>query len=183
MILAWLKGESSERKVALGILNELMFYTKEVGVEEQELIVKWLPSAGVMRRKLEGSTDRFSNTLCALLSDRRMEDEELSRLMNILDYRVAFNSESFRECVLAKRCGLFEIVMSRLIDDVCVCVCFCLMCCCCCCWWWWWWWFCCAFLCLSLLFFFLCLFVDPLSHLFRVDTNSNWLASTLSIHF
>ena len=40
MILAWLKGESSERKVALGILNELMFYTKEVGVEEQELIVK-----------------------------------------------------------------------------------------------------------------------------------------------
>ena len=39
MILAWLKGKNSERKVSIGILTELMFYTKELGVEEQELVV------------------------------------------------------------------------------------------------------------------------------------------------
>ena len=39
MILAWLKGKNSERKVSIGILTELVFYTKELGVEEQELIV------------------------------------------------------------------------------------------------------------------------------------------------
>lgn len=40
MILAWLKGSNSERKVSIGIITELLFYTKELGVEEQELIVK-----------------------------------------------------------------------------------------------------------------------------------------------
>ena len=72
-----------------------------------------------MRRKLEGSTDRLSNSLFELLGERSVEEHDVSRLMNILDYRVSFNSESFREFVLAKKCGLFEIVMSKLIDDVC----------------------------------------------------------------
>ena len=34
MILAWLKGSNSERKVSIGIITELLFYTKELGVEE-----------------------------------------------------------------------------------------------------------------------------------------------------
>ena len=72
-----------------------------------------------MGRKLEGSTNRLSNSLFELLSERSVEEGDVSRLMNILDYRVSFNSESFRESVLAKKCGLFEIVMSKLIDDVC----------------------------------------------------------------
>ena len=46
MILAWLKGNNSERKVSIGILTELMFYTKELGVEEQELIVKSVNRSG-----------------------------------------------------------------------------------------------------------------------------------------
>ena len=46
MILAWLKGKNSERKVSIGILTELMFYTKELGVEEQELIVKSVNRSG-----------------------------------------------------------------------------------------------------------------------------------------
>ena len=49
-----------------------------------------------------------------------MGEKEASQLMNLLDYRVSFNSESFRECVLGKKCRIFEIVMSKLIDDVCV---------------------------------------------------------------
>ena len=40
MILAWLKGSGSEMDVSMGILKELMLYTKELGVEEQELVVK-----------------------------------------------------------------------------------------------------------------------------------------------
>ena len=71
-------------------------------------------------RKLEGSTYRFSNLLLELLRDGNVGEKEASQLMNLLDYRVSFNSESFRECVLGKKCRIFEIVMSKLIDDVCV---------------------------------------------------------------
>ena len=46
MILAWLKGSNSERKVSIGIITELLFYTKELGVEEQELIVKSMDRSG-----------------------------------------------------------------------------------------------------------------------------------------
>ena len=54
------------------------------------------------------------------MRDGNVGEKEASQLMNLLDYRVSFNSESFRECVLGKKCRIFEIVMSKLIDDVCV---------------------------------------------------------------
>ena len=46
MILAWLKGSNSERKVSIGILTDLLLYTKELGVEGQELIVKSMDWSG-----------------------------------------------------------------------------------------------------------------------------------------
>ena len=47
MTLAWLKGSNSERKVSIGILTDLLLYTKELGVEGQELIVKSMDWSGI----------------------------------------------------------------------------------------------------------------------------------------
>lgn len=40
-IYSWLKGNSEQRKVSLGILTELLSYGKDFGIEEREMISRY----------------------------------------------------------------------------------------------------------------------------------------------
>ena len=39
-IYSWLKGNTEQRRVSLGILTELLLYGKDFGIEEREMIIR-----------------------------------------------------------------------------------------------------------------------------------------------
>lgn len=73
-------------------------------------------------RNLEGTNNDLSNIISSILNDNELEEYEMTQFFSILDNRISFNPESFRQFILNGNGDLFIIIMHKLIDDVGNCV-------------------------------------------------------------
>lgn len=73
-------------------------------------------------RNLEGTNNDLSNIISSVLNDNELEEYEMTQFFSILDNRISFNPESFRQFILNGNGNLFIIIIHKLIDDVGNCV-------------------------------------------------------------
>lgn len=73
-------------------------------------------------RNLEGTNNDLSNIISSILNDNELKEYEMTQFFSILDNRISFNPESFRQFILNGNGDLFIIIMHKLIDDVGNCV-------------------------------------------------------------
>ena len=73
-------------------------------------------------RNLEGTNNDLSNIISNVLNDNEFEEYEMTQFFSIIDNRISFNPESFRQFILNGNGDLFIIIIRKLIDDVGNCV-------------------------------------------------------------
>ena len=73
-------------------------------------------------RNLEGTNNDLSTIISFVLNDNELEEFEMTQFFSILDNRISFNPESFRQFILNGNGDLFLIIIHKLIDDVSNCV-------------------------------------------------------------
>ena len=64
-------------------------------------------------RNLEGTNNDLSNIISSILNDNELEEYEMTQFFSILDNRISFNPESFRQFILNGNGDLFIIMIQQ----------------------------------------------------------------------
>ena len=64
-------------------------------------------------RNLEGTNNDLSNIISSILNDNELEEYEMTQFFSILDNRISFNPESFRQFILNGNGDLFITMIQQ----------------------------------------------------------------------
>ena len=64
-------------------------------------------------RNLEGTNNDLSNIISNVLNDNEFEEYEMTQFFSIIDNRISFNPESFRQFILNGNGDLFIIIIRK----------------------------------------------------------------------